>query len=165
MSEPDETELQTDRELWNIANRAQRKQADLPLWYTGFPLFVIVCRFAGFAILAAWLAWGIIPAGWRYVNRAGWIEHTQITTVYMDGNWLTGEYRTCETPGNVSFLSCPKAGDDPETITPNPKCIYCDANARSFSVGFYGDITGKPEDTSHWQCKRETDSITCRAVQ
>ncbi len=118
-------------------------------------------------LAAIGLAIGLCWFGWGYLKNSGWIGQTRITNVYMSGNWLTGEYRACKTPGNLASLVCPGAGKQPEALTqdPNAGCLVCDANKRSFSVAFHGKISGNPADTLNWQCKRETNSISCHAVQ
>ncbi len=101
--------------------------------------------------LAVWFIW----AGWGYLRRHGWISQTRVTDVYFDGNWLTGEYRACETDGRANYVSCPKSGESQISLK------LGEWNPRPFSVGFYGDIAANPEATLKWQCKREVDSITC----
>jgi hypothetical protein len=133
---------------------------------------VIVCRIVGFAILAAWLIWAIIPAGWRYLERTGWIRHTQITSVYIEGNWLVGEYRSCKALGDLAFIACPKSlkswdDSEPPHLSANGELArsFMSEEPRTFSVDFYGRLTGSPADTLNCQCKRETDSISCHAIQ
>jgi hypothetical protein len=105
--------------------------------------------------LILWLIW----AGWGYVKRAGWINQTRITDVYFDEDWLTGEFRACQTDGNANYLSCPKYGESQRSLELGAWV------PRSFSVDFYGNIAGSPTDVFRWQCKRETGSITCHATQ
>jgi hypothetical protein len=105
--------------------------------------------------LVIWLAW----AGWGYLKREGWIGQTRITSVFMDGNWLTGEYRDCQTDGYVSYLSCPKPNESESAFATKGE------SSRSFSVDFYGNVAGNPGDTLKWQCKREIDSISCHAAR
>lgn len=106
----------------------------------------------GVLILAYWsisLAWG----GWRFVDRAGWIEHTRVIGVTSDGNWLTGEYRECLSNGPGSFLVCESENTAIGT-----------AKERTFSVVFQGELSKDVLKDAKWQCKREPDSISCQSA-
>lgn len=106
--------------------------------------------------LSIWLGW----LGWGYLNRIGWIAQTRTIDVHISGDWLTGEYRACQTDGRAEVLFCPSSG---ETLT--PLVAAGQTPPRSFSVSFYGKITGKPGDTLTWKWKRKTESISCNNVQ
>jgi hypothetical protein len=105
--------------------------------------------------LAIWLGW----FGWGCLQRIGWIEQSRVVDVHMSGDWLAGEYRSCQTDGRADVLFCPNSGESQTDMAASGQ------TPRSFSVGFYGNITGKPEDTLNWKCKRETDSISCHALR
>ena len=50
----------------------------------------------------AWLMISLITGDWntyRVLNSWGWIEHDHDTPVWIDGEWLSGEYRMCLMPG------------------------------------------------------------------
>ncbi len=106
----------------------------------------------GLVILLGWFGWGSLKG-------YGWIEQTRIVDVHISGDWLAGEYRPCQTDGRADVLFCPNSGES-QTGT-----AVSGQTPRSFSVGFYGNITGKPEDTLNWNCKRETDSVSCHALR
>ena len=126
----------------------EKKSSDLKNFAEGIGgLFVIG--------LAIWLG----SFGWGYFKRIGWIEQTRIIDVHMSGDWLTGEYRSCQTDGRADVLYCPNSGESQTALAASEQ------TPRSFSVGFHGNITGKPEEVLNWKCKREIDSISCRAVQ
>ena len=105
--------------------------------------------------LAIWLGW----FGWGFLKRSGWIEQTRVIQVHMSGEWLEGEYRPCQTDGLVDALFCPNSRESQTGMAASGQ------TPRSVSVGFYGNITGKPEDTLNWNCKREADSISCHALR
>ena len=105
--------------------------------------------------LAIWLGW----YGWGYFEHIGWVKQTRVIDVHMSGNWLTGEYRNCQTDGRADVLFCPESGESQAALAASGQA------PRSFSLAFYGNITGKPEDTLTWKCKRETEVISCRAVR
>ena len=105
----------------------------------------------GLAILMVWLVWG-------HLKQIGAIPQTRIVDVHVGGDWLTGESRTCRSDGLADVLFCPKQSDSHQMITaggPAPQ---------SFSVSFYGYISGKPDDTLNWNCRRESESIICHPV-
>lgn len=106
----------------------------------------------GLAILLGWFGWG-------YFKRIGWIPQTRVIDVHMSGDWLAGEFRACRTDGHADILSCPKSGESQAAFAARGQ------PPRSFSVSFYGNITGKPEVDLNWMCKRETESISCRAFR
>jgi len=110
-------------------------------------LFVI-----GVAIGLRWLAWG-------YFERIGWIAQTRVVEAHMNGDWPISEYRPCQTDGTASILLCLEPGEAQSGLSANGQVL------RSVSVRFYGNITGKPEAILKWQCKRETESISCRAIR
>jgi hypothetical protein len=105
--------------------------------------------------LAIWVGW----YGWRFSKRIGWIPQTRLIDVHMSGDWLTGEFRACQTDGRADILFCPKSGESQTALAVNGQA------PRSFSVSFHGSISGKSEDRLTWNCKRGTASIDCRAVR
>ena len=106
----------------------------------------------GLAICLGWLGWG-------YFKRNGWIVQPRVIEVHMSGDWLTGEYRACQTDGRAEALFCQKPDESQNALAASGQA------SRAFSVGFYGNLTGKAEGTLNWQCKRETNSISCHAVR
>jgi hypothetical protein len=106
----------------------------------------------GLAILLAWFGWG-------YFKRIGWIPQTRVIDVHMSGDWLTGEFRACQTDGLADVLFCPKPSESQTDLVASGQAPL------SFSVSFHGNITGKPKDILNWKCKRETESINCRVVR
>lgn len=117
--------------------------------------FAIGAGFLFVVGLAIWLGW----FGWGYLKRIGWIEQTRVIDVHVSGDWLAGEYRPCRTDGRAEVLFCPNSGESQAALAAGGQV------PRSFSVHFYGNMTGKPGDTLNWKCRRETDSISCHAVQ
>jgi hypothetical protein len=54
-----------------------------------------LCAYAGFALGVCILFW-IGNAAYQSLNNEGWIPHTHDTPVWIDGDWIIGEYRECE---------------------------------------------------------------------
>ena len=115
--------------------------------------FLIGVGFLLVLALAIWLAW----YGWGWFKSVGWIPQTRVIDVHVSGDWLTGEFRACQTDGRADVLFCPKAGESQIALAAGRQ------TPRSFSVSFHGDITGKSEEKLTWNCKRESESIDCRA--
>jgi hypothetical protein len=105
--------------------------------------------------LVIWVAWH----GWGLFKRIGWIPQTRVIDVHIRGDWLTGEFRACQTDGRADVLFCPKSGESQTDLTLNGQA------PRLFSVSFHGSISGRSDDRLTWNCKRETESINCRAVR
>ena len=110
----------------------------------------------GFLFLLGLAIWG----GWYgrgFFKRIGWIPQTRLIDVHISGDWVTGEFRTCQTDGRADVLFCPKPGESHTALTANVPA------PSSFSVSFRGSISGKSADRLTWNCKREAESIDCRA--
>ena len=105
--------------------------------------------------LAIWL--GMFALG--RMRSAGWIAQSRVVDVYIDGDWLTGEYRPCQTGARADALYCPASGESQTAQA------AIGQGPRQFSVSFYGAMTGTPGQTLSWNCKRETESIRCQAVR
>ena len=103
----------------------------------------------------------VIWLGWHggFFKRTGWIPQTRVIDVHLSGDWLTGEFRACQTDGRADVLFCPKSGESQTALVASGQA------PRSFSVSFHGNITGKSEDILTWNCKREVETINCRAVR
>jgi hypothetical protein len=115
-------------------------------------------RGAGCLVVIGLVIWlGVY--GWGRMKRVGWIAQSRVIDVYISGDWLTGEYRSCRTGGRADGLFCPGLGGSQTALAASGQ------SPRQFTVSFYGTITGKPEDILNWKCKRETDSISCHAVR
>jgi hypothetical protein len=97
---------------------------------------------------------------WKSLDDYGWISHIQNTSVLIEGQWLQGEFRTCygtlDRRGRQISLDCGKT-EGTEHVMP---------------VHYWGRID-RPERTSivqgwrpliTWNCQRNSDSITCRAL-
>ena len=63
--------------------------------------------------LATLLGW----SGWGYFKRIGWIPQSRVFDVYMRGDWLTGEFRACQTDGLVDVLFCPNSDESKTALT------------------------------------------------
>ena len=105
----------------------------------------------GLAMLLVWFGWG-------HFRRVGTIPQTRVIDVHSSGDWLTGEFRACQTDGLADVLFCPKRIGSPDAMATDGPA------PRSFSVSFYGNISGKHDDTLNWNCKRQSEFIICHSV-
>jgi hypothetical protein len=110
--------------------------------------------FAGWLV---WASWHYGQYGWHYAQREGWIVQRKTVPVDFYGDWMVGEYRDCASDGDGGFLNCPIPGQD--EYDPSKTTL----SEHTFSVAFWGDIGRDVTQTSRWQCKRESDSISCHA--
>jgi hypothetical protein len=97
---------------------------------------------------------------WKILDRHGWVTHIQNTSVLIKGDWLQGEFRTCDGTldgsGKQIALDCGKT-EGTEHVMP---------------VNYWGRIE-RPEKTGSglsglnlvtWNCQRNSDSVTCWAI-
>ena len=134
-------------------------------------------------ILAAISYWG---HGW--LNEQGWIEHGHDTPVWIQGEWLVGEYRVCEMPGHLwgelpdsAHLLCgrgdPQAVDgvwpaefrnslsDQESIAlQNGHWDGTEQHFHVLPVTYWGRIDRTDRTGFSWRCQRNSESLTCKAL-
>ena len=115
-----------------------------------------VGRFAWILLVAAMIA-GVV-LGYEKLDETGNISHDADVLVYINGNWMTGEYRGCfgvtdAKSGKMLALDC---AESQGTI------------GHELPVTFYGEypttnaaiLSGK--QLWLWRCQRKTDSLTCK---
>lgn len=103
---------------------------------------------------------GVGAYAWKVLDHHGWVTHIQNTSVLIKGNWLQGEFRTCDGTldgsGKQIALDCGK-NEGTEHVMP---------------VHYWGRIE-RPEKTGSglsglnlvtWNCQRKSDSVTCWAI-
>jgi hypothetical protein len=96
-------------------------------------------------------------------DNGGWITHNQDSTVYMDGDWMEGEYRVCST---IQFNPQNNA-----VILPASRELSCIADAYKTDrpshmqpVKFNGRLHRESPELLEWKCQRRSDSLKCAAV-
>lgn len=103
--------------------------------------------------------------GWiAYIeaDNMGWRTHDSAVDVYMKGDWLVGENRVCS---GVQALQ----PDDTYIMD----ALFCPAEAEAsqghnINVKFWGK-TSRPDAVKAnrlltWQCTRNSDGFTCKAL-
>ena len=67
------------------------------------PSFAKVGR--GFiAVVALWVLAAVGLAGYASLDESGWIVHNHDTPVWVQGDWLVGEYRDCKMLTTTPFV-------------------------------------------------------------
>jgi hypothetical protein len=100
--------------------------------------------------------------GSNALDDAGWIPHEHTVDLYMKGNWLDGENRTCTgfqsgqgESVHLTSLSCPGTSALDET-------------PHNMSMKFWGKVS-RPEMIRDglwlsWKCTRTGEGFVCRAL-
>lgn len=144
-------------------------------------------------VIAIWIAI-CISAPLIYKNSknglddSGWIEHSHDTPVWIEGDWLSGEYRVCEMPGylwgrlpETAHLLC--SSGDPraeegiwfsgfrDSLSTEE---YNQVSSGSWSglehhfhilpVKYWGRIDRRDRTGFSWRCQKETDALECKAI-
>jgi hypothetical protein len=107
-----------------------------------------------------------IYGGYTLADNAGDVPHTKTVDLYMAGDWLVGENRTC------SAIQGRDKASDPVSLG----AIFCPSDAPSehphnVEIRFWGKVsrpelvldTNSPRD-SDWRCVRQSDEFTCYAL-
>jgi hypothetical protein len=170
--------------------KARRSFADFLVWGRecasgGWKTAKVLFRWA----IALAFVWGLAVVGYRAADRAGRVMHRHNTPVWIQGNWMVGEYRYCDMPVGAARLFCsnPPGGESglvafPEGVSDedawNAIGAAYNQNAQTdwsalekyfhvLPVRFYGRLQ-RPErirsrEIVSWRCQRRTDTLTCTA--
>jgi hypothetical protein len=140
-------------------------------------VFVGVIFLAGIVLTALVVVGLIFSVGPAYkpLDKTGWISHDHDTPVWIQGNWMIGEYRVCElaessasaekTPAKVPSLFCGKT-DHGYVDWMVEGYIHHSAGPGVFHVlpvTYWGRIDRQDVATS-WRCQRNERSLTCKAL-
>ena len=129
-------------------------------------------------------------ASYQALGRAGWIPHDHDTPVWIQGNWLVGEYRKCDMPARTTRLFCGEDAVAGKSIVGFTDSVSDDDAASAFEaamtrnpqtnwtllekyfhvlpVRYFGRLERPERDTERdilsWRCQRNSDSLTCKAL-
>jgi hypothetical protein len=125
-------------------------------------------------------------AGYQGIDESGWITHNHDTPVWIQGDWLVGEYRDCQ----MRTRTVPAQRKDLDSLNELPR-LFCaeDANGlfdfqhetalippppdtandldRDFHVlpvRYFGRIDRQDKWVISWRCQRNSNSLTCKAL-
>ena len=111
------------------------------------PAKVVVYSVNSAIALAFVIAIGV--ALYDAADKDGWIPHTRTLSVWMQHDWLVGEFKTCSLEGTAKV-----------------PVLSCEANNGAYhdmSVEFHGSLepleAGKE---SRWNCQRKSESVSCK---
>jgi len=147
----------------------------------------ILAKAGGYAMLV-FLAL-IAVYGYQTLDRAGYVPHHRDTPVWIAGEWMAGEYRLCDMPVKTTRLFCGKdvaGGSIPEfaasvSEADSDKAFQAGMTRNSrtdwtplakyfhvLPVHFNGRLERPERDRDRqilsWRCQRESDSLTCNAL-
>jgi hypothetical protein len=106
-----------------------------------------------------------ITRGPQELDDAGWIPHKRHTPIMLNGDWMPGEERICEayasniTRPKVDVLSCVEGNPDVSAVT-----------RRSFYIKYWRRVerrnvfTGFQQLKWQWRCLRQSEQVTCWAI-
>jgi hypothetical protein len=120
-----------------------------------------------FAFFICAIVWVALSGSFDSLNRAGWVPHTRTVNLYMQGDWLEGENRTClgvqtqvakGKPAEITRLICPVE--------------YLGDTSHNLPVRFWGRVSRPNAQHSdepwgsrfRWNCTRNGDGFVCKAI-
>jgi hypothetical protein len=148
-----------------------------------------------FYLLAAlggvWLIVWALTGEWntyRVLDDYGWIEHNHDTPVWIQGEWLTDEYRVCEMPGESwgelpasAHLLCGRG--EPQAIEgvwpagfrdglsvqesiqlQNGHWAGLEQHFHVLPVEYWGKIDRTDRTGFSWRCQKKTSGLECKAM-
>ncbi len=134
-------------------------------------------------------AFALLYGGHTALDKAGWVAHNHDTPVWIKGDWQVGEYRVCDMfvksprlfcgmdnkqglsmfqfPENVTDDDLAKAlGAVTAEVTPNAKTDWSSLEGyfHVLPVKYFGRLERPGKWRITWRCQRNSDSLTCKAL-
>lgn len=136
------------------------------------------------------IAWSLAVAGYQIADRQDRVMHNRNMPVWVQGDWMVGEYRDCDMPLGVARLFCgkslakgsglavfPESVSDGDLWTAVGAAYNRDAQTdwsvldRYFNVlpvRFHGRLQrperDRPSEIQTWRCQRNTKRLTCEPL-
>lgn len=128
--------------------------------------------------------------GWAYssADGSGWAPHSHDTPVWIGGDWMTGEYRICDMPGNLwgripksAHLLC-SSGDPRAAQGVMPSEFHDELSSQEIeqlnngswagleshfhvlSIKYWGRIDRRDRYIFVWRCQRISNGLVCYAI-
>lgn len=118
------------------------------------------------------------------LDSAGWITHNHDTPVWIQGDWLVGEYRECDMQTATPVVEGKQYDADDLKSLPRLFCarqphgfygwsemtdgdVNWQANGGDFhtlSVSYFGRIARPDRWLISWRCQRKSESLVCYAL-
>ena len=121
-------------------------------WGCLLPLFII-------GVIAYW--------GYGWLDGNAWIERDHDTPVWIKGEWLVGEYRVCQIPlvPEQPLPDFVRGLSDPEFAELMAgRWSSLDQHFHILPVHYWGRIDRSDRKMFSWRCQRNSDSLTCKAL-
>jgi hypothetical protein len=143
-----------------------------------------IVRIVG-VLVVLYSAGAALVGAYQVLNHGGWIAHSRDTPVWIQGDWLVGEFRECNMLTTTPFVD----GEhySPEELAHLPR-LFCnsgvdgywkyasafegtDASWQAVSkdfhtlpVKYFGRLERPGKWLVSWRCQRKDDSLTCKAL-
>jgi len=161
------------------ATQTGRKRVD----FTDVMARIIAIGFVTFWVTLPFWAHGAK----RTLDNSGWIPHSHDTPVWIGGEWLTGEYRTCKMPlmlghslPSSAHLLCGQIYDQDVDAWPvdfigsipnhdfyelmGSNWAAVDQYFHVLPVKYWGRIDRTGRLNFSWRCQRQESGIVCDAI-
>ena len=153
----------------------------------------IVARILAVIFITVWVTFPFwVPRVYKTakgtLDNSGWIRHSHDTPIWIQGDWLTSEYRICEMPGypwgglpESAHLLC--SSGDPRAVEgvwpagfreslSSDEAYRIDMGLwygleRHFHVlpvKYWGRIERTDRTGFSWRCQREASGLECKAL-
>lgn len=77
--------------------------------------FKETARLLGWLVLFCFVGYAIY-GGYKWFDSIGWIPHSYVTPVWMEGDWMVGEYRYCHMLRTVSYTVTGGGDESPRLL-------------------------------------------------
>ncbi len=149
----------------------------------------VIARIVVIAFIAFWVTFPFwVHAAKMTLDNSGWIPHSHDTPIWIQGDWLAGEYRICEMPGYLwgglpesAHLLC--SSGDPRAVEgvwpvefreslSSDEAYRIDMGLwygleRHFHVlpvKYWGRIDRTDRTGFSWRCQKEASGLECKAL-
>ena len=133
------------------------------------------------------VAWSLAFAGYQFADRKDRIMHKHDLPVWVQGDWMIGEYRNCDMPLGVTRLFCGRSPANGSGLAAFPESVSdgdlwaavgaaysrqaqtdwsaLDRYFRILPVRFHGRLQrpegDRPRGILSWRCQLNTERLTC----
>ena len=133
------------------------------------------------------VASSLAVAGYQFADQKDRVMHSQNTPVWVQGDWMVGEFRNCDMPLGTTRLFCGKSPVNGSRVATFPESVSdrdlstavvaaynretqtdwsaLDRYFKILPVRFFGRLQRPESDrlmgTFTWRCQRKTKRLTC----
>jgi hypothetical protein len=142
-------------------SKTSRSSVNSSLRGSSIVQFLLMCLVVLYRLLVALIVVAVVfqlgRGAYRYLARSTeYLPHTETKTMYVAGDWLNSEVRTC-------FTDVTRTG-----IVDSLYCSGWEGQAHSLQIRFWGR-TERPDfkdrtDYWRWRCIRHEEGFTCYAI-